>query len=102
MDCIVQKLVDFDHVCSTRVEEAKKLQLELTKDLKEQKDELYKQSLKEQEILLTDYKAKLIAEAQKQEKEKDEEFQITLSNLQKHYGKNKKQWIREIVQKCLK
>lgn len=102
MEDIIQRLVEIDRQCASRVDLAKSKKMDAQTNMNEKKKEIYNSFIQEQVEEVKKHKKTLMERNQIEAKQQDEIYQQTVTSLETVYQENKDKWVNEIVARCLK
>lgn len=102
MEDIIQRLVEIDRQCASKVDAAKSKKLDAQTNMNEKKKEIYNSFIQQQTQEVLKHKENLVEQNKIETKKQDEVYQQTIVSLETVYQANKEKWINEIVDRCLK
>lgn len=102
MEDIIQRLVEIDRQCASKVEAAKSKKLDVQTNMNEKKKEIYNSFIKKQESEIKQHKDTLMEKNLEEASMQDKVYQKTVAKLDSLYQQNQEQWVNEIVNRCLK
>lgn len=101
MDAIIQDLVQIDHECAERVEEAKTKKFKANDNLQQMRKDLYDSCWIKHEVKLQKIRERLENEVNSSAGQKAADYENQKLSLEKKFNENKDAWVSDLVNRCL-
>ena len=101
MDKFIEAIINADKEAREQVENAKAYHTSIQKEASTNRNEIYDQFMKKEELIIEARKKEMHDALDNQSNDSIQTYESSLISLQSLYEENKDQWVSHIVDRCL-